>query len=215
MFMEIDDGTKAGLSCGAVEIAEPGERAARQWYVAAGRPYEARRRLAQLASMGVGLPVDLFIPVERTTVNLGRGRRQAYRDTPLFGPYFFVGMDLSRRDAVSESLAGKRLAAFRAIDGVHGFLGNNASGWPRPVTDDRMFMDLRQAPVVQRETPRVRRGDLVRVTNGALAGHVGPVAVLLGRLDSRQRVRVLLAMLGGSVPVEVSTDHVEIIARAG
>ena len=53
--------------------------------------------------------------------------------------------------------------------------------------------------------PKYRPGDKVRVLHGALAGHVG----LYAGMKPRERVEVLLAILGGAQRVTLAADAVE------
>ena len=53
--------------------------------------------------------------------------------------------------------------------------------------------------------PKFRPGDRLRVTRGPFAGHVG----LYAGMKPRERVEVLLAILGGSQRVTLSADAVE------
>jgi transcriptional antiterminator RfaH len=53
--------------------------------------------------------------------------------------------------------------------------------------------------------PKFRTGDRLRVTRGPFAGHVG----LYAGMKPRERVEVLLAILGGSQRVTLAADAVE------
>ena len=53
--------------------------------------------------------------------------------------------------------------------------------------------------------PKFRPGDRLRVTHGPFAGHVG----LYAGMKPRERVEVLLAILGGSQRVTLAADAVE------
>jgi len=53
--------------------------------------------------------------------------------------------------------------------------------------------------------PRFKAGDKVRVLHGPLAGHVG----LYAGMKPRQRVEILLALLGGSQRVTLAAEAVE------
>ena len=53
--------------------------------------------------------------------------------------------------------------------------------------------------------PKFHPGDRLRVTSGPFAGHVG----LYAGMKPRERVEVLLAILGGSQRVTLAADTVE------
>lgn len=52
--------------------------------------------------------------------------------------------------------------------------------------------------------PKFQKGDHVRITHGSFQGQIG----LYDGMTSKQRERVLLQLLGGWVPVELSTNDV-------
>jgi transcription antitermination factor NusG len=186
-----------------------------QWFVAYGQPRVAIARLKELRIVGDAPQVEIYCPMERVDVRSGRGSKRRMRDLPLFGAYMFARFDLTRSTQATESDAGLRLAAVKAIDGVSGFLGKTADGWPRAMPDTRFFQQLLATPIIVRETASLKANDVVRVLRGPLAGHDGIVQRCLGRLDTKQRVVILLSMLGAPVPVELSTGDVEINVRVG
>jgi transcriptional antiterminator RfaH len=57
------------------------------------------------------------------------------------------------------------------------------------------------------QPPKFRTGDRLRVTSGPFAGHVG----LYAGMRPRERVEVLLAILGGSQRVTLAVDAVEAV----
>jgi transcriptional antiterminator RfaH len=59
--------------------------------------------------------------------------------------------------------------------------------------------------------PKFRPGDRVRVLHGPLAGHVG----LYAGMKPRERVEVLLALLGGQQRVTLSQEDVETVCADG
>ena len=186
-----------------------------QWYVIRGAPRIAIKRLDELQDLGDAPPIELFCPKERVEVKAGRGALKRWRELPLFGPYFFGRVDLSRANRAAESAAGKRLAAIKAMDGVGGFLGLDAGGWPRAIDDVKTFQQLYANPVIARKANDLSVGDVIKVMRGPFAGHEGEVIRMLGRLDIKQRVVILLRILGGSVPTEFKIDQVETTVRVG
>lgn len=69
---------------------------------------------------------------------------------------------------------------------------------------DEVIMDIRKREVggyVKLPKRNVlKKGDKLQITNGSFAGHIG----VCDGMGSKERVRVLLEMLGRKVPVEVS-----------
>ena len=58
------------------------------------------------------------------------------------------------------------------------------------------------------QPPKFRAGDRLRVIHGPFAGHVG----LYAGMKPRERVEILLAILGGSQRVTLPEDYVEGVA---
>ena len=71
------------------------------------------------------------------------------------------------------------------------------SSWPSSARDRRPDRPTRP--------PKFRPGDRLRVIHGPFAGHVG----LYAGMKPRERVEVLLAILGGSQRVTLAADAVE------
>jgi transcriptional antiterminator RfaH len=127
---------------------------------------------------------------ERRTVN----RRKVTRAPLLFPGYLFVLIELQWHAA-------------RWSPGVVRIVLN---GGTPAVVPEGVIMALRA-----RETgglidlprpPKFRSGDRVRVIHGPFAGHVG----LYAGMKPRERVEVLLAVLGGAQRVTLSADSVEV-----
>ena len=72
------------------------------------------------------------------------------------------------------------------------------SSWPSRARETGGLIDLPRPP-------KFRPGDRLRVTHGPFAGHVG----LYAGMKPRERVEVLLAILGGSQRVTLAADAVE------
>jgi hypothetical protein len=68
------------------------------------------------------------------------------------------------------------------------------------------LLRTRSAPLVELpRPPRFKPGDRVRVLHGPLAGHVG----LYAGMKPRERIEVLLAILGGAQRVTLAVDAIE------
>jgi transcription antitermination factor NusG len=97
---------------------------------------------------------------------------------------------------------------FRII-GVYGLVCEN--NLPAPIADD-FIAKLRAAeingaiPAALPATELFAAGTIVRITKaGAFKGLTGPIE----RLDAVGRIRLLLDLFGGSVPVEMTIDDIE------
>ncbi len=79
-----------------------------------------------------------------------------------------------------------------------------APGGEPAVMDDTEVDLLRSAPPIKIE--RIRRGDVVRVTEGPLYGHQGICSAA-----GDERVSVLFALLGRTTTVQLATASVECV----
>ena len=131
---------------------------------------------------------------ERTII---RGRRQ-YVLRPLFPGYLFITIELQWHAA-------------RTTPGVTRLV---MDGIVPARVPDRVIEELRgreRNGVIELPGPprRLRPGGRVRVTGGPFRGHVGLVA----GMSPRERVIVLLSLLGAQQRVSLPANDVEVISR--
>ena len=155
-----------------------------KWYVVHTRPHQEQRAEVNLARQGY----RAWLPV------MERSRRQARRietvHAPLFPGYLFVELDVTREP-------------WRAINGTFGVKRLLADG-PRPQPLPEEFVTaLREATgsdgLSTPAPPDLQPGDAVTIAAGPF---VECAAVVL-RLAPRERVEVLLDVLGGRVPARL------------
>jgi transcription elongation factor/antiterminator RfaH len=165
-----------------------------RWFVVRTQPHREAQAERQLANQDY----RIFLPRFR------KSRRHARKfeivSAPLFPGYLFVILDLTRD-------------RWRSVNGTHGVdrLLTRA-GAPEPVPHGlvEQLLTAIDAEGVVRLHPNLQFGQMVRVSAGPFAGLVGR----LQQLDDSGRVRILLEILGGKVPVLLSeacvlpTDHV-------
>lgn len=173
-----------------------------QWYALTVGPSSERRVKEELKERGFGC----YVPMEINWHNV-RGRR-VKADRPLFRGYVFVQADdLARLVYVAKHL-------IQHVTGVFEFKGRRV-GNETPQQRAAKFMDelhaAEDAGVFDMTIRRDRRGnrlgklkegDSIVVTSGALAGRMGRLL----RLDSRKRAKVLLHMLDGAGRIEGSVE---------
>ena len=156
----------------------------RQWYVVHTRPHQEQRAEVNLTRQGY----RVWLPV------MERSRRRARRietgHAPLFPQYVFVELDIGREP-------------WRAINGTFGVKRLLADG-PQPQALPEEFVTaLREATgtdgVSTPAPPDLQPGDAVTIATGPF---VECAAVVL-RLAPRERVEVLLDVLGGQVPARL------------
>ncbi len=154
------------------------------WYVVQTRPHQEQRAEVNLARQGY----RVWLPVTE------RSRRRAKRIetgyAPLFPQYLFVQLDIGREP-------------WRAINGTFGVKRLLADGpRPQPLPGD-FVAALREATgadgVSTPAPPDLQAGDAVTITVGPFA----ECAAVVLRLAPRERVEVLLDVLGGRVPTRL------------
>ena len=155
-----------------------------RWYVVHARPHQEHRAEVNLTRQGY----RVWLPV------MERSRRRAKRfetgHLPLFPGYLFVELDIAREPwrAINGTFGVKRLLA----DGPH----------PRAVPEE-FVTALRKATradgVSTPEPPDLKPGDAVTIA----AGPFVECAAIVLRLAPRDRVEVLLDVLGGRVPARL------------
>ncbi|MDE0391625.1 MAG: hypothetical protein OXI57_06085 [Rhodospirillales bacterium] len=156
----------------------------KQWYVVHTRPHQEQRAEVNMVRQGY----RVWLPV------MERSRRRAKRietgHAPLFPGYLFVELDVT-------------LEPWRAINGTFGVKRLLADG-PRPQPLPEEFVTaLREATgtdgLSTPAVPDLQPGDAVTIAAGPF---VECAAVVL-RLAPRERVEVLLDVLGGRVPTRL------------
>lgn len=157
-----------------------------RWFVAHTHPVAEQRAVFNLTRQGF----SAYAPTYRKT------RRHARKvDTvmaPLFPRYVFVGMDPD-------------VARWRSVNGTFGvqyLVCNGADPAPVPEGFVEQLMAREDSDGAIAIRPRAfRRGERVRILDGALAERVGRIE----ELADEDRVYLLLDILGREVRVSVST----------
>jgi transcription elongation factor/antiterminator RfaH len=156
------------------------------WYAVHTKPHREFSAQMQLGTQGF----RTFLPRHRKTVRHARKLRTV--SAPLFPRYLFVALDLSRD-------------RWRSVNGTFGVtrlvMGEEGPvPVPRGVVESLVatcraggHLDLGAA---------LGPGDRVRVLAGPFADLVGDLI----RIDAAGRVRVLLRLLGGEVPVSIARE---------
>jgi transcriptional antiterminator RfaH len=136
-----------------------------------------------------------FLPLMLRTVRHAR-KLQTVR-TPVFPGFMFIVLDLGRD-------------RWRSVNGTFGVASLlMTQGMPEPVPHgvvEALLVDTDNSGLLRFDRG-LHEGQVVRVTRG-------PFAQLLGRLerlDANGRVRVLLDIMGGSVPVRLDRSTLQAV----
>lgn len=166
----------------------------KRWYVAYTQPGAEILADGQLRNQGF----KTFLPKCLKTVSHARKVKEII--APLFPRYIFVELDLGKH-------------RWRSINGTRGIsyllsMGEHPSAVPVGIVEEIM---TRATPGnlidVPPEVP-FEAGEVIEITTGALADQVGNFI----RVDARQRVVMLLKLLGREVEIRVQSETVRAFA---
>jgi transcriptional antiterminator RfaH len=166
------------------KAVHPGER----WYAVHTRSGQELRAFLQLQNQNF----QTFLPQGLKTVR--HARKFTTVTAPFFPQYLFVALDLTRH-------------RWRSINGTMGVTGLvMQGGLPHPVPHGivEALLDLTDARGLVQFGTDLQIGDRVRLTAGPFAEKLATCE----RLDDGGRVRVLLDIMGGQIPVQIKRDYV-------
>jgi transcription elongation factor/antiterminator RfaH len=154
-----------------------------RWYVVYTQPHRELRAQVHLVAQGF----RAFLPRHHKSVRHARKPRTV--SAPLFPRYLFVVLDLGRD-------------RWRSVNGTFGVL-RLISGEESPIPVPAGIVESMAAECGTDGHLDLGRsleiGDRVRVLSGPFAEFIGE----LTRIDGAARVKVLLRLLGGAVPVSI------------
>ena len=159
-------------------------RSQQRWYVARSQPHRELVAKQQLENQGY----RVFLP------RYAKSRRHARKFetvlAPLFPRYLFLILDLTQD-------------RWRSVNGTYGvdrllMRGSQPEAVPQGLVEQLIRVAQQDGAVSF--SPSLREGQTVLVTAGPFAQLVGE----LKHLDDQGRVRVLLEIMGGTVPVTLS-----------
>lgn len=166
--------------------------APRSWYVMQTKPRGEARVVRHLALRAAD--VETFLP--RIEITRRRAGRRAVSLEPLFPSYLFVRFWLNPWT----------WNAVRWTPGVRKFLGEGKSPAEVPIEVMTAIQERTQTLGFVRIGMTLSAGDRVRVKSGSFAGLEG---IFERPTTRRDRVRVLLAILGTVTPLELDVFDLE------
>jgi transcription elongation factor/antiterminator RfaH len=158
-----------------------------RWYAVNTRPNAEKIAVANLERQGF----RSFLPSCIKTVRHARKFRTTL--APLFPGYLFVSLDITRD-------------RWRSVNGTHGVVALVMTGGePRAIPTGivETLQDMAGEGSVIRFGQELKPGQRVKLLAGPFAEQIG----VLERLDGQGRVRVLLEMMGSTVPVASTADQ--------
>ena len=155
-----------------------------RWYVVHTQPHRETQAQRQLANQGYRAFLPRFLKSRR------HARKFETVLAPLFPRYMFVALDLTR----------DRWRSVNGTLGVERLLMRGSEPEPVPRGLVEQLAEAAGADGVVSCGRELKEGQSIRVTAGPFADLVGQ----LQSLDDSGRVRVLLEIMGGKVPVLLS-----------
>lgn len=140
---------------------------------------------------------EVYLPTVIEEIRHGRGQmKRSSVMVPLFPGYVFVRMDLAES-------GWRRIASVRGVKRLLGRDSEHPTALPENALHElrERFLAGEFVRLVQVHT--INAGDSVNVIHGAFEGHRGVCLMSRG-----ERVRVLLDLLGGAVPVNMTAAMV-------
>jgi len=159
------------------------------WFCVRSRPKHEHIAAAHLRKMD---DVEVFLP--RIQFKRGARRGMVWATEALFPGYLFAGFDWQ--------------ISLRRVQSAHGVQGVVHFGEHWPVIPEGIIADLRQlmgTSDLHTISPEFSPGDAVQITEGTLRGLR---AVVSHVMPSRERVAVLMELLGRQIMVEIKTPAI-------
>jgi transcriptional antiterminator RfaH len=162
-----------------------------RWYVAQTHPHAEVKASEHLRRQGFGIYLPRYLKERR------HARRADRIAAPLFPRYVFVSIDL----------ATQRWLSIDSTFGVTKLIRNGdvPALVPQHIIDELKYREDGNGFVPLIRRPRFAPGDKIRVVGGAFSDCCG----LYDGMSSRERVAILLDLLGRKVRTIVATDFIE------
>jgi transcriptional antiterminator RfaH len=165
-----------------------------RWYVAYTQPGKENLAAGQLLAQGF----KTYLPKYRKTIR--HARKVKNIKVPLFPRYLFVKIDLDR-------------SRWRAIDGTRGVshlltMGEKPSAIPSGIVEEIKSRESQEKLIELEPYIPYDPGDSLEVTAGALSCQVGNFI----RVDTNQRIVMLLQLLGRELEVRLQPEDVQAYA---
>jgi len=162
-----------------------------RWYVAQTHPRAEGLAAAHLNRQG------FFTYLPRYLKRRRHARRVEMVAAPFFPRYLFVSVDMKTQ----------RWRSIQSTSGVSRFVCN---GDNPAVVDDQIVVSLKQREnehgfIQLDSSPRFQPGEQVRILDGAFNGSFG----LYEGMTDKERVTILLDLLGRKVRVMLDSDYVD------
>lgn len=165
-----------------------------QWYVVYTHAKSEKQALANLHRQGFSAYLPLHLKRRR------HARRIDWVPAPLFPRYLFVEMDVKK---VCWHVINSTIGVIRLFS-----QGHLPTPVPTGIVEDIQAHEDEKGMVVLNNAYSFKKGDMVRITAGAMYDHVG----FFDCADDNKRVVILLNLLGREVKVRLPATTVSACA---
>jgi len=143
----------------------------------------------------------ILVPTERVRTTKGGVRKES--DRKLYPGYVFIELELDADGRIPD----KVWFMIKETEGVGDFIGSNGKPTPMTPKDQAKMLEEAERPAEAATLPTTfRKGDKVKVTNGAFMNFEGEVDEVA---PEKGTVRIITTIFGRSTPLELEYWQIE------
>ncbi len=142
----------------------------------------------------------ILVPTERVRSMKGGVRRES--DRKLYPGYVFIELNLDKNGMIPE----KVWFLIKETDGVGDFIGSNGKPTAMSPKDQSKMLEEAERPPETQPAGGFKKGDRVKVTNGAFMNFEGDVDEVI---DDKGMVRINTTIFGRQTPLELEYWQIE------
>ena len=142
----------------------------------------------------------ILVPTERVRSMKGGVRKES--DRKLYPGYVFIELTLDKNGMIPE----KVWFTIKETDGVGDFIGSNNKPTPMSPKDQAKMLEEANKPEEPRFESQFKKGERVKVTNGAFVNFEGEVDELI---PDKGMVRIITTIFGRPTPLELEYWQIE------
>ena len=171
--------------------------------VASNKEDQVREKLSRKVKIeGLDTHVNrILVPTERVRTMKQGVRKES--DRKLYPGYVFIELELDKDGRIPD----KVWFMIKETEGVGDFIGSNGKPTPMSPKDQaKMLEEAERAPETTTPATAFKKGDRVKVTNGAFMNFEGEVDEII--LD-KGMVRIITTIFGRPTPLELEYWQIE------
>jgi len=142
----------------------------------------------------------ILVPTERVRSVKGGVRKES--DRKLYPGYVFIELELDKNGMIPE----KVWFTIKETEGVGDFIGSNGKPTPMSPKDQAKMLEEAEKPVGAEAQPEFKKGDKIKVNNGAFQNFEGEVDEVIA---DKGMVRIVTTIFGRPTPLELEYWQIE------